>query len=126
MGRRTGRPLRAVPPGIRPAHALAPGLVLVAWQEAGSAALGRAFGCQTPTCCFWLPLHLKVWFDDPASLERKCALAAELGLRGVGMWHLDCLDYRCTDSTCRQGTEAMWAALRAFTGGAQVQIDDVA
>lgn len=63
-----------------------------------------------------LPWLSQVWFDTPASLEQKYAIAAELGLRGVGMWNLDCLDYRCTDLACRGETEAMWAALRVFTG----------
>lgn len=58
---------------------------------------------------------LQVWFDSPDSLSAKYALAAQLGLRGVGVWHLDCLDYRCTDAACRQATDAMWGALLAFT-----------
>ena len=58
---------------------------------------------------------LQVWFDTPQSLERLYALAAEFQLRGVGMWNLDCLDYRCTDEACRDDTDAMWAALRTFT-----------
>ncbi|PRW45439.1 di-N-acetylchitobiase [Chlorella sorokiniana] len=62
--------------------------------------------------------RFQVWFDSPQSLEAKYALAARLGLRGVGVWHLDCVDYRCSDAACRGETEGMWAALRAFTGAA--------
>lgn len=57
----------------------------------------------------------QVWYDDPASLALKYATAAHLGLRGVGMWHLDALDYRCADAACSSERAAMWAALRAFT-----------
>jgi hypothetical protein len=62
------------------------------------------------------PLPLQVWFDDPKTLSRLYDLAAELGLRGVGMWNLDCLDYGCSDPECRGATDAMWAAVREFTG----------
>lgn len=60
--------------------------------------------------------RLQVWYDSPASLAAKYRLAAELGLRGVGMWHLDCLDYSCSEPHCRDETRAVWAAVRAFTG----------
>ncbi|KAL4440207.1 hypothetical protein ABPG75_003208 [Micractinium tetrahymenae] len=59
---------------------------------------------------------VQVWFDNPASLTAKYRLAAELRLRGVGFWNLECLDYSCADAQCRQETQAMWAAVRAFTG----------
>jgi len=64
------------------------------------------------------PACLQVWYDSPSSLELKYKLAAELGLRGVGTWHLDCLDYRCTSPQCRNETDAMWAAVRAFSDAA--------
>jgi len=37
-----------------------------------------------------------VWYDDPnpESLRHKAAAARKRGLRGVGMWHLDCLYYQ--------------------------------
>jgi di-N-acetylchitobiase len=57
-----------------------------------------------------------VWYDNPKSLQKKAAVASELGLRGVGMWNLDCLDYSCVEPDCQQQTAAMWGALRAFTG----------
>lgn len=66
-------------------------------------------------------IYPQVWFDDPASLAQKAALAAELGLRGVGVWNLDCLDYECEDPKCKQDTEAMWGALRAAAAGARGQ-----
>ncbi|KAL4858571.1 Di-N-acetylchitobiase [Chlorella vulgaris] len=56
----------------------------------------------------------QIWFDDPASIRLKCQLATELGLRGVGVWNLDCLDYQCVDPACSHATTAMWAALQAF------------
>lgn len=75
-------------------------------------------------CAWWLqrravtrPLPApQVWYDTPHSLRLKYGLAAQMGLRGVGAWHLDCLDYACTDRQCAQATRAMWAALGAFTG----------
>ena len=93
-----------------------------------SAALLRQKRCPPRLLITILPRFRpskQVWFDSPASLEAKYALAAQLGLRGVGMWHLDCLDYRCGDAACRGETAAMWRALRAFTrpaaGGAGAQ-----
>ena len=35
-------------------------------------------------------------FDNPASLIIKYKLAKQLGLRGVGMWNIDSLDYSNT------------------------------
>ncbi|GAB4818243.1 hypothetical protein N2152v2_005289 [Parachlorella kessleri] len=52
----------------------------------------------------------QVWFDNPQSLERLYALAAEFRLRGVGMWNLDCLDYRCKDGACKDDTDAIAVA----------------
>lgn len=38
------------------------------------------------------------------------ALAAQLGLQGVGIWNLDCLDY--DDRNVHNETAAMWSALQ--------------
>ncbi|KAK7486439.1 hypothetical protein BaRGS_00022363 [Batillaria attramentaria] len=35
----------------------------------------------------------QVRYDDPMSLGLKYKMAVELGLRGVGTWNIDCLDY---------------------------------
>ena len=59
---------------------------------------------------------VQVWFDNPRSLTLKYRLAAELGLRGVGFWHLDALDYAGKDPRAQQQTAAMWEAVRAFSG----------
>ena len=40
----------------------------------------------------------------------KVALASQMGLQGVGVWNLDCLDY--ADPTFQQHTAAMWNALQ--------------
>jgi spore germination protein YaaH len=53
----------------------------------------------------------QVWFDDPVSLAPKYALAAALGLRGVGMWNLDALGYASSNPVVQYQTAAMWAAL---------------
>ena len=60
---------------------------------------------------------VQVWYDDPRSLAPKFRLAAELGLRGVGVWNLDLLEYSAAAApAARQQTRDMWDALRAFTG----------
>lgn len=60
---------------------------------------------------------MQVWYDDPRSLELRYRLAAELGLRGVGLWNLDLLNYSETASlAAQQQTREMWAALKVFTG----------
>ncbi|XP_056388514.1 di-N-acetylchitobiase-like [Hyla sarda] len=52
----------------------------------------------------------QVWYDDPQSISLKVAYVKILGLRGVGMWHGDVLDYS-DDPIARQQTEDMWKAL---------------
>ena len=62
------------------------------------------------------PRAVQVWYDDPKSLEPKFRLAAELGLRGVGLWNLDLLDYSAAAApAARRETRDMWDALKAFT-----------
>ncbi|CAH0479485.1 unnamed protein product [Peronospora belbahrii] len=53
----------------------------------------------------------QIWFDNPRSLTAKYALVRELGLRGVGMWNADTLDYFSVNAS-----QLMWASLEeAFT-----------
>ena len=57
----------------------------------------------------------QVWMDDPQSLLIKYDLANNFHLRGVGMWHADCLDYSANASSqVQQETRDMWNALRRF------------
>lgn len=35
----------------------------------------------------------QMWYDDQESLKDRLQNAKDAGLRGVGMWHADCLDY---------------------------------
>ncbi|KAK9837735.1 hypothetical protein WJX74_003939 [Apatococcus lobatus] len=58
----------------------------------------------------------QVWFDDERSIRQKVALASQLGLQGVGVWNLDCLDY--TSSNHRNHTSVMWKALQDPEPGA--------
>ncbi|KAL4159751.1 hypothetical protein PRNP1_000324 [Phytophthora ramorum] len=51
--------------------------------------------------------RVQLWFDNPRSLKGKYRLARELGLRGVGMWNADTLDYAANNSD----TRLMWSAL---------------
>lgn len=57
---------------------------------------------------------LQVRYDDPESLSIKYKMAAKHGLRGVGVWHLDTLDYVSRDPKVVDQTEAMWGALSDF------------
>ena len=52
----------------------------------------------------------QVWFDNLKSLKIKYDLAVSLGLRGVGMWEADALDYTNTTVGQKQRQE-MWGAL---------------
>ncbi|XP_069837632.1 di-N-acetylchitobiase-like isoform X2 [Dendropsophus ebraccatus] len=52
----------------------------------------------------------QVWYDDPQSISLKVAYVKKLGLRGIGMWNGDLLDYS-NDPIARQQTAAMWKAL---------------
>ncbi len=56
----------------------------------------------------------QVWYDDPESLAAKYELAGRLGLRGVGMWNLDTLNYVSNDSEVTEQTQKMWQTLDAF------------
>ena len=38
----------------------------------------------------------QIQYDNPQSLTLKYQLASQMGIRGVGMWHIDCLDYSNT------------------------------
>ncbi|XP_063154260.1 di-N-acetylchitobiase-like [Candoia aspera] len=52
----------------------------------------------------------QLWFDDPRSVSLKAAYVKNRGLRGIGMWNANCLEYSGS-SEVQQQTEAMWEAL---------------
>nr|XP_020650703.1 di-N-acetylchitobiase isoform X1 [Pogona vitticeps] len=52
----------------------------------------------------------QVWFDNPKSISLKADYVTEAGLRGIGMWNGDCLNYS-GGSVAEYQTEAMWEAL---------------
>ncbi|XP_072275674.1 di-N-acetylchitobiase [Pyxicephalus adspersus] len=52
----------------------------------------------------------QVWYDDPQSIALKAAYIKKLGLRGIGMWNGDLLDYS-NDPIAQQQAKAMWKAL---------------
>ncbi|XP_062412629.1 di-N-acetylchitobiase [Sardina pilchardus] len=54
----------------------------------------------------------QVWYDDPESIARKTAYVKEFGLRGVGMWNGNLLDYSNNPVAQQQSTD-MWNALVA-------------
>jgi di-N-acetylchitobiase len=55
----------------------------------------------------------QVWFDNPATLTSKYAIAAKAGARGIAFWYAGCVDYNSTAQV-----EAMWGAIaQGFLGG---------
>ncbi|XP_001367069.2 di-N-acetylchitobiase [Monodelphis domestica] len=52
----------------------------------------------------------QVWYDNPKSISLKAAFVRDRGLRGIGMWNGNCLDYS-GDAVAKQQTEDMWRAL---------------
>lgn len=57
----------------------------------------------------------QVWMDAPETLLPKYDLANKFQLRGVGMWHADCLDYSGNASAeVKQDTHDMWNAMHRF------------
>ncbi|XP_078572274.1 di-N-acetylchitobiase-like [Branchiostoma floridae x Branchiostoma japonicum] len=56
----------------------------------------------------------QMWFDDPVSLQYKYGWALKQGLRGVGMWHGDTLDYATSDPRVKEQTQAMWDCLPQY------------
>ncbi|XP_039887185.1 di-N-acetylchitobiase [Simochromis diagramma] len=52
----------------------------------------------------------QVWYDDPQSICPKADSVMSKGLRGIGMWNANILDYS-DDPVARQQTTMMWNAL---------------
>ncbi|XP_051022021.1 di-N-acetylchitobiase [Acomys russatus] len=53
----------------------------------------------------------QVWYDNPQSVSLKAAFVKNYGLRGIGMWNANSLDYS-DDPVAREQTEEMWEALK--------------
>ncbi|XP_041862337.1 di-N-acetylchitobiase [Melanotaenia boesemani] len=52
----------------------------------------------------------QVWYDDPQSICPKADFVKAIGLRGIGMWNGNILDYS-DDPVAKQQTSRMWNAL---------------
>ncbi|XP_023255477.1 di-N-acetylchitobiase-like [Seriola lalandi dorsalis] len=52
----------------------------------------------------------QVWYDDPQSICLKADSVKSKGLRGIGMWNGNILDYS-DETVARQQTAMMWNAL---------------
>ncbi|XP_061093795.1 di-N-acetylchitobiase [Conger conger] len=53
----------------------------------------------------------QVWYDDPVSIALKAAYVSARGLRGIGMWNGNLLDYS-NNTVAQQQTKSMWNALK--------------
>ncbi|KAJ8277802.1 hypothetical protein GJAV_G00080240 [Gymnothorax javanicus] len=53
----------------------------------------------------------QVWYDDPVSISLKAAYVNARGLRGIGMWNGNLLDYS-KNPVAQQQTKEMWNALK--------------
>lgn len=60
----------------------------------------------------------QIWYDNEHSLSLKYGLASQLNLRGVGMWHVDALDYSGKETPV-ESTAGMWNALHDAVPKAQ-------
>ena len=56
----------------------------------------------------------QVWYDDAQSLTVKNEMAKGMGVRGVGVFYLDALDYSSTDPAVQEENKKMYASLAAF------------
>lgn len=52
----------------------------------------------------------QIWYDDPESLALKYNISTYHGLRGVGMWNADAVDFAIDP----QGAKGMWDALPVY------------
>lgn len=52
----------------------------------------------------------QIWYDDPESLALKYNISTYHGLRGVGMWNADAVDFAIDP----QGAKEMWDALPVY------------
>ncbi|XP_030640682.1 di-N-acetylchitobiase [Chanos chanos] len=57
----------------------------------------------------------QVWYDDPESISLKAAYVTKHGMRGIGMWNGNLLDYS-NNPVARQQTKDMWNALTPTQG----------
>ncbi|CAI5735134.1 unnamed protein product [Peronospora destructor] len=73
---------------------------------------------QTPFVSYSLDgRRSQIWFDNLQSLKAKSALVHEFGLRGVGMWNADTLNYSTANDS-----QLMWDSLgRAFASNIPVE-----
>eukprot|EP01097_Dermamoeba_algensis_P010682 TRINITY_DN796_c0_g2_i1.p1 TRINITY_DN796_c0_g2~~TRINITY_DN796_c0_g2_i1.p1 ORF type:complete len:239 (-),score=46.87 TRINITY_DN796_c0_g2_i1:117-833(-) len=53
----------------------------------------------------------QIWYDDLESLGLRYSFAKELGLRGLGMWNADSLDYFSSDPAVIKLNQDMWKAI---------------
>eukprot|EP00698_Gefionella_okellyi_P008385 TRINITY_DN207_c0_g1_i2.p1 TRINITY_DN207_c0_g1~~TRINITY_DN207_c0_g1_i2.p1 ORF type:complete len:362 (+),score=49.32 TRINITY_DN207_c0_g1_i2:115-1200(+) len=71
------------------------------------------FSYKTPSAAAGSVQH-QVWYDDAQSIRIKTEQARKFGVRGVGVWQADALDYG-DEQRARMQTAEMWQALHAFS-----------
>ncbi|XP_042321749.1 di-N-acetylchitobiase-like isoform X1 [Sceloporus undulatus] len=86
--------------------------IIMSWENSSLSGILWNDEYQAPYLEYKAPngVFHQVWFDDPRSISLKAAYVTDRGLRGIGMWNGDCLDYS-GGYVAEEQTEAMWEAL---------------
>ena len=69
--------------------------------------------CCAAAVCWRVCVCVQVWMDDVESLSVKYEMAKRMGLRGVGMWTADFLNY---SQPIVNTTKEMWQAMKIVVG----------
>ena len=59
-------------------------------------------------------LYHEIWFDNIKSLEIKFDLALSFGLKGLGMWRADALDYNSKNMNVSKFNSALWNSINYY------------
>lgn len=74
---------------------------------------GRQWNANTLTPFYnyvWSGQRTQVNYDDPWSMRNKYQLALYLGVRGVGSWFLNCMDFS-DDAQSVADRDLMWSVI---------------
>jgi di-N-acetylchitobiase len=59
-------------------------------------------------------LYHEIWFDNVESLELKFDLAVSFGLKGLGMWRADALDYDTNNVNVAKFNSELWNSINYY------------